>query len=658
MSHFISPSTPLSLPIAPSTARLLATLHGHHKAITDIKYSNEGDRLLTASQKDGVVRIWSWGTETSRNNDGISIEQVRQIYLRMAPPQSHEASPTTSSSSSYRRRRSSTVAKTSMQVNCDMATWTSDDSKVITSQCCLTSPNSTDIVLGSQVIYVWDSRNGHCLLGFPSAHEKSCSVVIPHPIDSSIIVSAGADGVANVWSLRTGQCLFTHHNKRKNLAAETPAEREKQSGFLDGSISPDGLNLVLTDDLGSVTIIDTMTPIGEGGNSRMASTYPPLWMKEQYFANDYYELFYDTNGYCIDRGSRQPPHLAPTAARCNHTGSPYDSIIQDAFSPLFGPRPLCEEVTRNIRDELRDKSFHVRKQDGVLTRNVENTRMLIEAYPTAVAHLTNTAYISNHIKSKVPPQETESRQQQQQQTNNQSHRQLSNRYRWIGYDEILQEDDGDNAVSEDDENYYGHVNDDGDSDASPRRVRRRNGSNTSRSQRRNNRNNNRNNSRRVVERSFEEVINAEPTRMSARQSSRRNDPQMYDGDDSDDSAFEELLSTNTTPSGKYLSDYTVLGHTFKLPSGSQIKRKFVSRLDCVGGYIGKRMYAPQVGDSVVYIPRAHSETLLNFPICNSSSIGAPWKSWQTNSPWPVIQCEVKAIRYRFPYTGSFGRNCK
>lgn len=596
--------------------------------------------MLTASQKDGVVRIWSWGNETTRNNDGISIEQVRQIYLRMAPPQPQQES---TINTNPRRRRSASSSKPSMQVNCDMATWTSDDSKVITSQCCLSSPNGTDIVPESQIIYVWDSRTGHCLLGFPSAHEQSCSVILPHPIDPSIIVSAGEDGVAKVWSLRSGKCLFTHHNKRLHSSPESPLIREKHFGYHDGSFSPDGLTIVLTDDGGSFSIIDTKMSADE--------EKPPICMKEQYFANDYYELFYDTNGYCIDRGSRQPPHLAPTAARCNHTGSPYDSIIQDAYCSLYGPKPVCQEAARVNRDDIRQRSFYIRRQGGILAQNVHNTRTLIEAYPSASSHITdkvcdrhkiNPNMTQREIPPPLPPPLP-------QPSNNGSNRQLSNRYRWIGYEDTLQDDDmGDNALSDNDENYENY------DDLSPSRPRQQNNRNTNRSRRRNNRNN----IRHEVER-FEEIVSLEPTRTSARQSSRRPDPQMYEDEDSDDSAFEQMLSTNTNPmEGKYVSDYNDLGHTFKLPSGSNIKRKLVSRLNCIEGYIGQKTYAPQVGDSVVYVPRAHSDTLKAFPICNSSSKGAPWKSWQTNSPWPVVQCEVKAIRYRFPYVGYFGRNCE
>ena len=68
----------------------------------------------------------------------------------------------------------------------------------------------------------------------------------------------------------------------------------------------------------------------------------------------------------------------------------------------------------------------------------------------------------------------------------------------------------------------------------------------------------------------------------------------------------------------------------------------------IGGYsslISSR-YCPQVGDSVVYIPRAHYDTLQAFPTGEST---APWKSWPTTQPWPVVRCKVTHVRYRFPY---------
>jgi WD40 repeat protein len=282
---------------------LLASLHGHHNDITDIKYSSIGDRLLTASQKDGVVRIWSWGSESPKGSaDGsIKIDQIRQIFLRLEPPPNINTAVSSSADNSgpvARRRASASSLQQSLHVFCDLATWSSDDSKVITSQTCVTKLTDTEIVPGSQVLYVWDSLTGSCLLGIPSAHVKACTVVAPHPLDASIIMSAGLDGFIKIWDLEYGKCEFSFLNTHEYGCLENLSDKGKTCGYLDGTFSPDGMNLVLTDDTGRITVLDAL------GNSRKSKDSSeqdsntisneeraPLWMQEQYFANDYYELF-------------------------------------------------------------------------------------------------------------------------------------------------------------------------------------------------------------------------------------------------------------------------------------------------------------------------------------------------------------------------------
>ena len=613
--------------------------------------------MLTASQKDGVVRIWSWGTEISKQKDGtIRIEQVRQIFLRMVPPpQCHD---TTTAAEPSSRRRLASSSNSKQQVNCDMATWTSDDSKIITSQCCLLTATGSDIVPGSQIVHVWDSRTGQCILGLPSIHNKPCPVLISHPIDASIMVSAGSDGFVHVWNLNSGKCLFSHENIHQYGSIELASDRGIHCGYLDGSFSPDGMNLVLTDDKGRITIIDTYqsedcTRENDEFSTSLASTevrqnnteqsVAPFWMQEQYLANDYYELFYDTNGYCIERGSRQPPHLAPEAARCNHIGSAFGPTLQDSLSTIPGPIPLSEEEVRVNRDEIRQQSFEIRKPEGILAQNVRGKRPLIEAYPSATSNVVNNGSIHSKPADPLPNPNLA-----QPQGNRSATRQPSNRYRWIDYDDAVREDDDIDEIESDyEENNNAAILDDDESDGSPRQRRRNNNENSARARRRNNRDE----ARHEVER-VEEDLHNEPSRISARQSTRRANTQHYEDSDSD--IDYQLLSTNKTPSGEFIHDYMDLGHLYKLPSGGSLSRSWVSRNQCVKGYIGLKTFLPQVGDNIVYIPTAHSSTLEEFPICNNSTTGAPWKSWPRNSHWPVVQCEIKNIRYRFPYNGHFG----
>ena len=658
--------------IAPSTRSLLASLHGHHNEITDIQYSRLGDRLITASQKDGVVRVWSWGNDTSKGLDGSSkIDHIKQIFIRLEPPQHlieqrTNASSERTGSTSRRRQRNSSSQNSSLHTQCDVATWTADDTKIITSQSCVAKQTDTEIIPGSHLIFVWHSQSGNCLIGLPGAHEKPCPVLSSHPFDSSIIVSAGADGLVKIWDLHAGKCIFSHRNTHEYGALENLADRGKVSGYLDGSFSPDGLHLVLTDDTGRITMIDVLCPeeLAENKISALSQrtngtifldddSAAPTWMQEQYFANDYYDLFYDASGYCIERGSRLPPHLSPEAARCMHTGHAYADSIQQAFAEIEGPIPLLEAIVSSERDSIHHKSALIRKQNGILARNVAGKRNLIEARATQASHIGNNLEGSSiarrdHRSSTSPVRRTV-------EATGSGRRNMSNRYRWIGFEEMERENNDDDDAETDDEEYEegNRLRDDEPEeehldldDYRPRAERRRNRNQSQRSRRRQSRNH----VRRDVD-ELEEVIQNEPTRVSARHFSRRIDNQY--AYESDESAFEEMLTANPSPTDHFKKDYTELGHIYKLPQGGSVNRKWVTREECELGYTGWKTYCPQEGDKIVYISKAHSETLRAFPVCETAT-GAPWKSWPKSAPWPIVVCTVNSIRYRFPYSGYYG----
>jgi hypothetical protein len=232
---------------------------------------------------------------------------------------------------------------------------------------------------------------------------------------------------------------------------------------------------------------------------------------------------------------------------------------------------------------------------------------------------------------------------------------MSSNYRWLDFDEGALNDDESNDDSNDEDFREGRriLNDDEDDDEdeslgdynNQASVRRRRMNALSRRNRR----------RRQNAQTNDAIV---PIRSSTRQTSRRiNDDYI---DESDEDVFEEMLSNNTQPFGEYITDYTELGHLFKLPrEEDEVHRDWTLREDCVDGYTGWKTYCPQVGDIVAYIPRLHSQTLISYPICELSS-GAPWKglTWQKSHPWPVVECKVKNIRYRFPYSGYFGNKSR
>ena len=652
---------------APSTKNLLATLSGHITSITDLRYSHAGDRILTASQKDGNARIWSWKAKLTVNAAGSSIglSDMKQIVLKLSKLNADHQT-----SMPPRRRGGGSANIAGSAITCDVAVWTADDSKVVTSQCCPTKSSGVDIVPGSQAILIWDSWTGNCIIGISNAHEMQCPVVVPHPVDPGIICTAGADGIAKVWDLEAGNCIFSHENKVTFGPVAQSNERGKKSGFLDGSFDHDGSTLILTDDNGRITVFDTQKSDEHDP--------APVWTREQYFGNDYYELFYDSNGYCIERGSEQPPHLAPRSARCTHSGTTWGDEVSEIFRYLYGPIPILEKDTRMQRMLIRSKcgnlpqrsqsSLECDKRTVMIMGAFDPSRTLVIQGSTGEIHSVNPTgngtttlpsadrFRRNSINANVSGSNVQRLSIPQT-----SNRVLSSNYRWRDFEDLEREERSNTVAEEvdsDDEEFvlhptHRHSNADyDDDDLSGGNSMESDGSESfefrgtpenriarARSQRRQRREQTR--ADEFEER--EQHPRAAPARVSSRARARLPEPE------SDDDSNTEFVSTNNNPSGPFIRDYTESDHLFRLPdSGNRLKRKWLRRIESSSSYNGTKNYAPQVGDSVIYIARAHFETIRKFP-----TLKAPWTDWPPGARWPTIRCKIKHIRYRFPSESAY-----
>jgi WD40 repeat protein len=641
----------------------LLKLMGHLSAVTDLSYSNAGDRILSASEKDGVVRLWNVGVAPLTGASTYFKElRVTQIVIKLINPSTDDSNDL---SQRGRRRPVGSSKSNALKVSCNCAVWTHDDSKVITSQALLKKEASNDIQPGSQYLFLWDSKTGICLMGIAGAHQMACNIVIPHPYDSSIVCSGGGEGKVHVWDWETGKCIFTHENK-----AMYPGDRTGNGGYLDGSFSPDGSKLVLGDDAGQVSVFDVIAKQNYSLNAA------PAWMQEQYFADDYYEVEYDENGHCYDKRSGRPPHLAPKSARCSFGGSAYSEEINDTFRALVGPSPLPEDICRWNRDSIRKNrpsysevgrffAFNAKVRVGVREFDSRTTLLIHgEGFVEEAGSKTRKAQLPN----------TESSTGQSQ-----DNRRMSENYRYLDYDDLVRregEDDEQESEDEDfepavprgratrtglheDDNDDSNLEDDGDDDAfmdsTENRSRRRNRNQQVSMQR----------------------------RERAERRARRN-PGDFMEIDSDDELVQ-YCSANTSPNGAYVRDITTNGHFWRMRKAgkcffrlavyqisrsshllvtltsyvhvlsllwsldvNKIHRKWLHRSESDTSYNGKKIYAPQVGDSVVYIPRAHLETIDEFP-----SFIPPWQNWPQEAEWPVVRCFVRGCRYRFPFADYF-----
>ncbi len=597
----------------------LLKLMGHVSAITDLSYSNSGDRILSASQKDGVVRIWSLGKLCL---EGKGESAVSQIVIKLTDRSQPHVS---------RRTHGGSNRSDTSKVSCDVAVWAHDDSRIITSQSVLVKQSGSDIQPGSQYIFLWDSRTGQCLLGISGAHTMQCPVIVPHPTDASLICTAGADGVAKVWDWESGRCIFMHTNIVEFGPIE-PGERSKVAGYLDGSFNPDGTMIVLTDDSGRLTILDSST--NDQSSSDQSSN---RWMREQYFANDYYELYYDTNGYCVERGSERPPHLAPRGVRCSHSGSPWSDEINEAFSKLSGPSPLPEHICRWHRTEIRRKASAAYGNHATVSERhaIMIRRGVREFDPLSTIVIKASGHVENSGKSS----------QDQRQLNNNTHiershappserassRAMSANYRYLDYDDMirLQGNQEEDEPDSDDEEF------------SPTAPNRETVHNSEESDEEMDGDDTDIESPFASSRLRSQAEHGDRPERARRRAQRRNAQFMEVG--SDDENDEQIMSTNNTTSGSFVRDYIDGGHFWRMPSG-KVRSKWLKRKESNTSYEGRKIYAPQLGDSIVYIPRAHYETINGFP-----SLEPPWQRWPQGTAWPVVRCCVRGVRFRFPY---------
>lgn len=592
--------------------RLLFTLKGHLSAITDLRYSSKGDRILSASQEGGVVRIWSWSndpasmTDAPTDPDEAFSKKISHILIKLTRPGEATSG-----------RGANTVANRASKadVRCDGATWITDDSKIVTSQSESSKQKPTEIVANSQYLFLWDSDSGQCLLGIPGAHTQQCSVLLPHPKLPLVICSAGADGIVKLWDFESGKCVFDHVNKAE-FGPLDPKERGNTVAYLDGDFSPDGTSLVLTDESGRVSVFDSRHPLNNKGSS--SSNSFPAWMREQYFSNDYYDLFYDTNGYCVEKNSTKPPHLAPRGSRCSHSGLAVSPQINDAFNGLTGPIPLCERACRWKRLQLIERLGLARRRKGASRGN------LVQQYDPESTVLLHVGTITDESRTKKQSKPCTQQAARQAATASPArNRVLSSNYRWSDYSDMPVDDNDDGDRDDGDEEFQ--LNDN-----------RRSGARVEGEV-------NDSDSENLDDDMMDEEFEEPDRRSSARQPRRSSTGQ--DQDDSDQE-FVEYMSTNNTPSGPFVGDYN--NHFFRMPTARQadsLNRLWCRRLESSRSYSGRKSYSPQVGDSVVYIPRAHYETVVQVPL-----VPPPWQNWPGEVSWPVVKCCIRNVRYRFPFT--------
>jgi WD40 repeat protein len=648
-------------------SHLLQRLEGHISAITDLRFNNLGDRIVTGSLSDGTVRIWSFNHNYTKNE---------QVVLVLKDDDSLEHILSDSMTTSRRA-----VRQRQMKTESFNAAWTSDDMRVITLQSVVTSTssalssNSNKDQIQPTRLKVWDSMTGDLLRTIPFVGQVACKVLSTHPTDPTIAVTCGMDGFINVWNIEYESLVTSQHIC--DLDSVSP------SNLVDASFSPDGQYLAVTDTIGRLTLI---------GLEPSKSDRESVFYVDQYFSSDYSDFVLDAEGNAIDAGTNAAMHEAPRGLLCRIDGYAYD----DQPPKLLGPKALSvDDVKLHINSIVSIKENLRKQMDrvfGIFQKNRVRNRQTKHLSWNAIVHPQESSMMKSSRSFSTNNNRRESA----------ASRMTSNVYGFDSFPasaveravQYLSSDD-----SSDDSNFRSGGNPATNLRRSGRQLRL-----TARSQQSNaHSQQNASSSGRIL--STRESRAA--SRASRRESSRRriiiddtDDEDLADDahtvTDSEDSSAN-IMSDGDSDSNNEANLSDGEGHhrrsskrLRKIQKRENSRRKRSSRRGTEGEnsmersssrriskrshmsspeigwgilHRGKKtiaidadidrfwlqedqtfdsQYAPQLGDRVIYFPQGHIELLHHF----AENSRPPWHSFPHK--WPLVECTVKDISYEFP----------
>jgi len=342
--------------------QLVCRLQASKTAVTDVNYSNLGDRLFTGSMPEGVVRVWSWGPNYSSLTHLVLDPQAVEGGGEGGGGEGEEEGGFGSAGGGGGGGavgRSKTGVgergKKELVPTVDNALWTCDDRQIITAHS--TKPSSASSASSSapaephpdwkQHLRVWDSSTGR-LLRVLHGHRRQSTVLAVHPFDPRIVMSAGYDGKICLWDVSAvGKCMqsFT------NILEWGPPGNDYNLGdavaLVDGQFSCDGWGFSVADACGRLLLFG---PEEQGRYHRAPS--------EQYFVGDYDQLQWDVHGNVIDAARQVAPHLLPRRALTNSERVAYPE--QPTWG-LTGPLPVGKEEMKVSIVKARERTGGVEK---------------------------------------------------------------------------------------------------------------------------------------------------------------------------------------------------------------------------------------------------------------------------------------------------------
>ncbi|GMI02375.1 hypothetical protein TrVE_jg14458 [Triparma verrucosa] len=435
--------------------------------------------------------------------------------------------------------------------------------------------------------------------------------------------SAGKEGEINLWNLRDGRCKTLGVNKFEHGMEVEGTEYEVKDGRRVGVCegSSGGGSIVLGDEAGRVVCFFAG---GKGektvrGDNIEAWKESP-WQKEQYFSTDYCSFFYDSCGLpCVSRldGTVVPLNEAPIGERTNHLMVPVTGSESVETKEVFDweERGGRDWVFKSVEGgEVESKGYKLFKEEREKERQV------------------------------VPQPQRQPRQPRQP-------RQLNPNYIWHGDDDVDGDGTSNLPITLDED----HDDSDDESFTEERRLKESDdegeleatfdsdiddsdsGSDDDDSFMRRGRPGSREEIRSRAarrRRRQQEGAHQQPGRTSERNLGRQR--KVYEDVGSEDEEIQEEIPLHNPA----LEPRRAIDEGQRVDD-SWLRRSF--REDPVKSSI---FFAPQVGDSVVYVPKMHMDFLDGVGLAPKPF---PWAHFPKNSKDPLntIRCEVVDAEYLF-----------
>lgn len=378
---------------------------GSCSAVTDVKFSNNGDRVVTGWSAEGLMRIWTFNRSFNKY-EYISI-QLHDNTMSTSDP-THSTTFVADNSPNLRSSPGNTILYQSRRMNKNKTSedstamllkkksqlynvnWTCDDRYIVTLESAgaivamaknlnknkdgkygatptATAVNSVSTEGGACMhdegsqFKVFNSNSGQLLKQVWFSFART-DVLAVHPKDPNMLCTAGMDGVLRVWDIRriaevSSEVPQLTDNVEHLTVPQKPLYeyvRRCPAGVgtipentpirvVDVIYSPDCTHIACTDFIGRISLF--------GMKMQDSASYHCALYTEQYFSNDYSDLVLDENSWAIDVQTQLPvDRVMSNRYLCRLDGSAYSTQPSDLGSAP-GTRSDAARIVIDLDEE-------------------------------------------------------------------------------------------------------------------------------------------------------------------------------------------------------------------------------------------------------------------------------------------------------------------